>query len=263
MKTAAVIPARYESTRLPGKLLLNKTGKYLIQHVYENVSYCDRIDEVYVATASDRIAEAVREFGGSVIRTGTHDSGTSRICEAASDIEAEYIINVQGDEPAVGCNELHALIDLMEEGWKMGTLVSEITSEKVFFDPNQVKVVMGEEGRALYFSRAPVPWYRDRFDGEDLKVARGEERRGDQEDEEIEGFHHIGMYGFQRSFLREWNDLPDGNLEKIEQLEQLRALENGVDIGVRVVETQPFGVDTEEDYEAFLNFVEDYPQKSQ
>lgn len=253
--TVAMIPARYESTRLPGKLLLEETGKYLIQHVYENIASCDRIREVYVATNSDRISNAVQTFGGEVIRTGEHPSGTDRICEAAREVDAEYIVNVQGDEPTVSCDELHKLLDLLENGWKMGTIATEITSKETFFDPNNVKVVRNENEKAMYFSRAPIPWDRGEFSSvrnEKGKISVGVADPGNETSIPKQGLLHIGIYGFQRDFLLEWKNLPRGKLERLEQLEQLRALEQGVDIGVKLVDSAPIGVDTPEDYQKFL-----------
>ncbi len=248
---AVAIPARYASERLPGKLLLEETGKYLIQHVYENMVACDRVSSVYVATASDRIADRADEFGAEVIRTGSHDSGTERLSEAAGDIEENLILNVQGDEPEVGCDELHALIDLMENGsWDMGTLSTPIREASTLRRSSCVKVVTAPDGRALYFSRAPIPWDAARFPEEGFPFA-GDETFPDEIEVE-DGQLHIGVYGFTRDTLRSWNDLPPGRLEKREGLEQLRALENGLTIGVCQVENGPVGVDTREEYDAFV-----------
>lgn len=248
------IPARYESTRLPGKLLLDETGKYLIQHVCESATSCDRVDSVYVATDSDRIASAVSSFGGSVIRTGTHPSGTDRLSEAVEQIDEDIIINIQGDEPEVACREIHALVDLMtSDRWSMGTLCTPITEEEVLRRSSCVKVVTDRQGNALYFSRAPIPWHRQQgstsgFDPSQDKMDDVLERSGNASPWKL----HIGMYGFEREVLKKWSSLSPGTLEQIEGLEQLRALEHGLDIGVAEVPEAPIGIDTREEYDAFV-----------
>ena len=248
------IPARFESSRLPGKLLLDETGKYLVQHVYENASICDRVDSVYVATDSDRIASAVSSFGGAVIRTGTHPSGTDRLSEAVGQIEEDIVINIQGDEPEVACREIHALVDLMSSGrWSMGTLCTPITDPEVLRRSSCVKVVTSNQGKALYFSRAPIPWDRDRFSGSGFDPSSDTmDDVFDPSGTTVPWKLHIGMYGFTRETLQNWSSLQPGTLEQIEGLEQLRALEHGVDIGVAEVPEAPIGIDTQDEYDAFV-----------
>lgn len=250
---AVAIPARYASSRLPGKLLLDETGKYLVQHVYENAAACDRVDTVYIATGSDRIAERVRAFDAHVIRTGEHNSGTERLSEAVERMDEDLILNVQGDEPEVGCTELHTLIDLMTDApWDVGTLSTPIRDRDTLRRPSCVKVVTAPDGRALYFSRAPIPWDASSF-SMDKYPYRGDPQASPSLPGNPDGGWqlHIGLYGFTRETLRSWNDLNPGRLEQREGLEQLRALENGLSIGVASVPDGPVGVDTREEYEAF------------
>lgn len=248
------IPARYESTRLPGKLLLDDTGKFLIEHVYEHASDCDRVDSVYVATDSDRIASAVSSFGGSVIRTGTHPSGTDRLSEAVEQIDEDVVVNIQGDEPEVACREIHALVDLMTSGsWSMGTLCTPITDPEVLRRSSCVKVVTGNQGNALYFSRAPIPWNRETFNESGFDpLSDTMDHARNQSGQSSAWKLHIGMYGFTRDVLKNWSSLSPGRLEQIEGLEQLRALEHGVDIGVAEIPEAPIGIDTQDEYDAFV-----------
>ena len=238
MKTAVIIPARYEASRLPGKPLLDRTGKYLIQHVWERAREARVAERIIVATDDTRIKEAVEGFGGECWMTrDDHRSGTDRIAEVASQIDAEVIVNVQGDEPNVD----PALIDRVagEIGGEtvMSTAAAPIRHAKHCADPNRVKVVLGHDGCALYFSRAGIPY--DREGKADLT--------GD-----TPYLWHIGIYGYERGFLLGYKDLPRTHLEEAEKLEQLRAVAAGVRIKVVVVEEGPSGIDTREDYERFI-----------
>ncbi len=257
--TSVIIPARYESSRLPGKVLLDHTGKYLMQHVYENAAACERVADVYIATADDRVEEAAQEFNADVIRTSTHKSGTDRVSEAAGSVETEYVVNLQADEPELGCRELHALTDMLEKShFEVTTIAAPIQKKETVRDPNCVKVALARNGTALYFSRAPIPWSRRHFPDPGDQRWSGTSAGNDdlfQGTEQPSGeawFLHIGAYGFRREVLRRWPELEPGRIEQIEQLEQLRLLENGVEVGVaRVPESCP-GVDTEAEYEAFV-----------
>lgn len=224
----AVIPARYASTRLPGKPLLQDSGKFLIQHVYEAAGSCPAVDRVIVATDDERILAAVRSFGGEAMMTRSdHPNGTSRIAEAIEKIPADIVLNVQGDEPEIEPRTLEALI-AATEGEDVGTLATPFRDPAEADLPGRVKVVVGASGHALYFSRSRIP-------------SAGP------------ALLHVGLYGFRREFLREYAKLPPTPLEQAERLEQLRFLENGIRIRVGVVdETGHGGIDTPADYAAFL-----------
>jgi 3-deoxy-manno-octulosonate cytidylyltransferase (CMP-KDO synthetase) len=219
----AVIPARYASVRLPGKPLVSICGKPMIQHVYERVRRAARVSRVVVATDDDRILEAVRGFGGeAVMMRSDHRSGSERVAEVAAQIPADIYVNVQGDEPLIEPVAVDALVEAMtaddDPPVQLGTLCVPIHSPADIMDPNIVKVVLDFQGDALYFSRAPIPWVRD-------EGSRVHARH----------FKHPGIYAYRREPLLEFPTLPPGELEKIEQLEQLRFLENGYKI--RVAET--------------------------
>ena len=237
MAVVGIIPARMASTRLPGKPLLAATGKYLIQHVYEQVSRTAGLSAVIVATDDERIVDAVRAFGGVARLTSPdHTCGTERVAEVAAGLEADLILNVQGDEPEVSPDDLAALVALMAEEQRapMGTLVYPSRDPAVYRDPNVVKAVMDAEGYALYFSRSPLPCYRD------------------APTERPHFFKHLGIYVYQRDFLLTFTQLPRTPLEQAETLEQLRALEHGYRIRVGVAAHDSIGIDTREDYEAFV-----------
>ena len=234
MSVAAIIPARYASSRLPGKPLLAETGMPLIQHVYERVAQVDEIGQVVVATDDERILAAVRQFSGKAVMTRPdHLTGTDRIAEVAKELDATLIINVQGDEPEISPTHLQALIRRMGDGARMGTLACPFDQNEDASDPNTVKVVIDQQGRALYFSRALIPFARD------SAVL-------------INPQLHIGVYAYRRDFLLEFANWMPTPLEQTEKLEQLRALEMGVPIEVVVVSHAAPGIDTPEDYAAFV-----------
>src|SRR5262245_44613780 len=240
MKTAIVIPARYASTRLPGKPLLRATGKYLIQHVYERARQARAVD-VIVATDDARIAEAVREFGGRVEMTrADHPSGTDRVAEVARRLDADVIVNLQGDEPLVEPSALDLLPELLhrDPDADVATLAAPIDSREQWLDPACVKVVCDACGRALYFSRSPIPCVRD--GAPDLA------RRPPL------FLQHLGLYAYRRHFLLNLALLPPEPLEEVEKLEQLRVLALGRKIHVGVVAHAGRGVDTPADYEQFV-----------
>ena len=237
MQTIVAIPARYASTRLPGKPLLRETGKFLIQHVYEQASRASCADRVLVATDDSRIFEAVQSFGGEVRMTSPeHQSGTDRVAEAVYELPADIVVNVQGDEPDIS----PAVIDLVanslleDPSIPMATLGKRLSDPDEQADPNLVKVVIDRSGKALYFSRAPIPYHRDRPPSETSFLK------------------HIGLYAYRRGFLHRFVQFPPSPLEQIERLEQLRALENGFAIKVAITEHDCIGVDTPEDYAKFV-----------
>lgn len=241
MKVAILIPARYASTRLPGKPLLRETGKYLIQHVYERALLARTADDVLVATDDQRILEAVRSFGGRAVLTRSdHVSGTDRVAEAASHLDADLIVNLQGDEPLIDPDSLDYVADLLvrHRDADMATLAVPLHSEEQWRDPNCVKVVIGDCGQALYFSRSPIPFVRD--------------GKPDFSRQPFQFFQHIGLYAYRRAFLMQLASLPPSPLETLEKLEQLRVLSLGKRIQVGVVREHAFGVDTPEDYRRFV-----------
>jgi 3-deoxy-manno-octulosonate cytidylyltransferase (CMP-KDO synthetase) len=240
MKTAIIIPARHASTRLPGKPLLRATGKYLIQHVYERAC-ASHADEVLVATDDQRILDAVRSFGGRAVLTrADHPSGTDRVAEVAATLACDVIINLQGDEPLIEPGTLDQLPRLLEgdPDADVATLATPIRSLEQWHDPSCVKVVRDEGGRALYFSRSPIPFVRDAApDFAALPAVF---------------LQHLGLYAYRRGFLLELAALPPPPLELLEKLEQLRVLAAGRRIQVAVVEQAARGVDTPADYERFV-----------
>jgi len=236
MRTVAIIPARYGSTRLPGKPLLDRTGKPLIQHVVEAVSRARSVQAVYVATDDERIARAVGGFGGEAILTrADHASGTDRLAEAVEKLaldDEDVVVNVQGDEPEIEPAYVDRLAALLtDSGAPMATLAAPV-DEDLAARPENVKVVLAADGSALYFSRAKVPHDRDGSGARYLL--------------------HLGIYAYRKRFLLEFARLAPTPLERAERLEQLRALENGYRVAVGVVPSAAPGIDTMDDYAAFV-----------
>ena len=240
MRIYAVIPARYQSTRLPGKPLLNDTGKYLVQHVYERAASARTIARVIVATDDRRIFDAVRGFGGDAMMTSPdHPSGTDRVAEVARSVDGDAFINVQGDEPEIEPAMIDAAAELLADNRAdISTLAVRSADPQRFLSPNCVKVVTDRNGFALYFSRSPLPG------GKKLDERMNSSR--------FSFLVHVGLYGFRREFLMRFAELPKSHLEELESLEQLRALENGYRIKVGIAEHEPMGVDTPEDYARFV-----------
>ena len=244
MKFMAIIPARYASTRFPGKPLAVLGGKTVIQRVYEQVS--SLLDEVYVATDDERIFQAVEAFGGRAVMTRSdHKSGTDRIEEAAEKIgsQADVIINVQGDEPFIQPSQIKTLMQLFDAPeTQIGTLGKRFENIEGVENPNSPKIVTDNRGFALYFSRSPIPFVRGKERSEWLA--------------NYPFLKHLGIYAYRREVLREVTQLPQGNIEKAESLEQLRWLENGYRIRVGLTDVETVGIDTPEDLkraEEFLN----------
>ncbi len=252
MTTVAVIPARFGAVRFPGKPLAKETGRFLVQHVYERVRECDRIDRVIVATDDERIASAVKSFGGEVRMTRTdHPSGTDRVAEVAESLalsDDDLVLNVQGDEPEIHPTVLDRLVvrmkDLTEEV-SIGTAAAAFDDAGPRegpgspLDPSCVKVVADGRGRALYFSRSVIPYPRD---------------SGGKIDRPSRWLLHMGVYAFRRPVLRRicGGVMPVAVLEKSESLEQLRWLHGGLQMAVVIVEQRSVGIDTPEDYASFV-----------
>jgi 3-deoxy-manno-octulosonate cytidylyltransferase (CMP-KDO synthetase) len=243
MAVYGLIPARLQSTRLPRKLLLNETGRPLIQYVWERARQAQLLDDVLIATDSDEIARAVRDFGGRCELTGEHPSGTDRIAEVVRRglADADVIVNIQGDEPEIDPANIDALVTTLrqEPSAEMATLATPMRTLEQVQATSCVKVVRAADGRALYFSRSVIPHCRDRDPAEILAKERP-------------WLLHIGIYAYRRDFLLKLAQLPPSRLEQLEKLEQLRALEAGARIQVAVVEHRSVGIDTPEDYAAFV-----------
>ena len=244
MGVVAVIPARYGSTRLPGKPLAPIGGKPMIQHVYESASKARELDRVLVATDDRRIERVVKSFGGEVVMTSRrHASGTDRLAEAARKIKADWLVNVQGDLPFIEPQTIARAVRPMrrDAAIPMGTVCTPIYDESEWRDPNIVKVLTDRGGFALYFSRSPIPYVRNgapRLDGQ------GRSWKGNRR---LWGYRHLGLYVYRREFLLKFAALRPTALERSESLEQLRALEHGYRIYVAEVDERSVEVDTAED----------------
>ncbi|HKI89829.1 MAG TPA: 3-deoxy-manno-octulosonate cytidylyltransferase [Draconibacterium sp.] len=245
MKFIGIIPARYESTRFPGKPLAMLSNKPMIQWVYENVSKA--LEQAWVATDDDRIFNAVNQFGGNAVKTlSTHQSGTDRCAEAARILtertDFDVVINVQGDEPFIQPEQIELLKSCFDGKTEIATLIKEIENEKEeLFNPNRPKVVLNKNEEALYFSRSPIPYVRGR-----------------EKTNWISNYTfwvHIGMYAYTAEVLQKITKLDPGLLEQAESLEQLRWLENGFRIKTAATKYQSIGIDTPNDLKIALNFL--------
>jgi 3-deoxy-manno-octulosonate cytidylyltransferase (CMP-KDO synthetase) len=241
MQFIGIIPARYASSRFPGKPLADIGGKTMIQRVYEQAQKCDLLAEVVVATDDERIFKHAETFGNVVMTDASHRSGTDRCLEAFSIInkknkyrDEDGLINIQGDEPFVAPGQIEMLIKLLQDpGKDIVSLVKKISSAEAYKNPNVVKVVMSKKGKALYFSRSPIPYLRnDTIMDESLPAF---------------GHQHIGLYGFRIDILKQIAALPEGKLEKAESLEQLRWMENAFDIYLSETLSGTIAIDTPED----------------
>ena len=231
-RIVAVIPARYSSTRFPGKPLADLGGRPLIEHVYRRVAECRTIGTTIVATDDERIKRAVEDFGGRVQMTNpAHVSGTDRVAEVARGLDCEIVVNVQGDEPLIDPDMIEqALAPFSCASVQMSTLCRRIEDRAEFTSPNVTKVVVDRDGHALYFSRTPIPYHRD-------------------PGAPLEAWKHVGLYGYRRKFLLEFARMAPTSLERLEALEQLRAIEHGVRIAVVETRHNTIGVDVPEDLE--------------
>src|ERR1700735_4969199 len=242
-----VVPARYASVRLPGKPLAQIAGRPMIQHVVERLREAASTPRIVVATEDQRIKDAVTSFGGEAIMTrADHRTGTDRVAEVAVHIPADIYVNVQGDEPLIDSNTVDAVIQALsdDDAMHISTPCALITKPNEIMDPNVVKVVRDFDGNGLYFSRAPIPWVRDTG----AKIA-------------AQHWKHIGVYGYRRDALLEFPTLPPGELERIEQLEQLRWLENGFHIGVVETDYEGVSVDVPADIDRVEKILNQGPAK--
>jgi 3-deoxy-manno-octulosonate cytidylyltransferase (CMP-KDO synthetase) len=269
MTAIVIIPARYDSTRFPGKPLYPLKGMPVIQHVYKNSKLSRLAKDVIIATDNEKIYEAVIDFGGKAVMTDKkHPSGTDRIAEVASSMDYDIIVNVQADEPLIRPEMIDEVITILEDNRaSIGTMTKRIEDPEEIADPNIVKVVFDKEGFALYFSRAPIPFNRDEWKSlsEIRNYRPGSPRRllGDPPEAGIRlsadelpevtkletqnYYKHIGIYSYRREVLISLANMVPTELEKTEKLEQLRALENGMKIKVKETFYETYGVDTHED----------------
>lgn len=238
-KATAIIPARYASSRFPGKPLALLAGKPMIQHVCERVAEAKGVGRIIVATDDRRIVDAVDAFGAEVFMTrADHPTGTDRLAEVAAQIDADLIVNVQGDEPLVDPRMIDEAVMplLQDDAIQMGTVAARIDAIDDFYNPNVVKVVCDLNDFALYFSRAPIPWPRDLQREELAKLLPLDQY-----------LRHIGLYVYRRQLLLDYPTWPKTPLESLENLEQLRALERGIKLYVAKTAFNCHGVDTPED----------------
>jgi 3-deoxy-manno-octulosonate cytidylyltransferase (CMP-KDO synthetase) len=243
MRVYGIIPARLQSSRLPRKLLLAETGKPLLQYTWEQACRARSLADVIVATDSEEIARAVRAFGSRVEMTGEHPSGTDRIAEVVRRTcrDAQIIVNIQGDEPEIDPKHIDLLVKTLVDHpeVEMSTLATPITSRRELDDHSCNKVVCAENGRALYFSRATIPYVRDVVWEELLQT-------------NSPWLLHLGLYAYRVEFLLKLTQMPPSKLERLEKLEQLRVLEIGAKIQVAVVDQRSVGIDTADDYARFV-----------
>jgi 3-deoxy-manno-octulosonate cytidylyltransferase (CMP-KDO synthetase) len=244
MSVVAIIPARYGSTRLPGKPLAQIGGKPMIQHVYQSAAKAKVLDRVIVATDDRRIEAAVKKFGGEVMMTSPdHASGTDRLAEVARKIKADLLVNVQGDLPFIHAQTITRAVQPLarNRAIPMGTVCTAIFDESEWHNPNVVKVLTDRAGFAMYFTRAPIPYVlKHDLDPSGQKIQIRTKQR-------LWGFRHLGLYVYRRDFLLKFARLRASPLERIESLEQLRAMENGYQIYVARVDERSVEVDTVED----------------
>ena len=236
MAAAVVIPARFGSTRFPAKILASDTGKPLVQHVVDQARKCTRVREVIVATDDQRIIDALKPFGTRCVMTSDqHQSGTDRISEVARLLNDDIVVNVQGDEPEIEPTIIDDLISRLEStNDDMATAATEFPALSDVNDPNLVKVIMGVDRRAIYFSRSVIP------------------HRREANEFFTPYFLHLGIYAYRREFLRQFTAWSPSPLEKTEKLEQLRALEHGRSIYVLKVNRASHGIDTPQQYAEFV-----------
>lgn len=231
MKVLCIIPARYDSTRFPGKALADIKGKPMIQWCYESSLKSKLIDQLIIATDDKRIYDAVKKFSGEVVMTSKkHRSGTDRIAEAAKKFKCDIVVNVQGDEPFIDYRTIDKAIDALkkDKNPQVSTVAKKITDKKEINNPNIVKVVFDDDYNALYFSRSVIPFNRDGKDKANY-------------------YRHYGLYVYRKDYLMKITKLSESRLEKIEKLEQLRVLENGGKIKIVLTDKDSVSIDTQED----------------
>jgi len=239
VKILACIPARYSSTRFPAKVLAKKTGKFLIQHTYEQTCLAKLPQEVIIAADDERIAEAAKTFGARCIMTSKScKSGTDRIAQAVAKIRCDIVVNIQADEPEIEPVSIDKVAKLLVDNPRvpMATLAAPFENKKQIADPNIVKVIIDKDGFAIYFSRSVIPYDREEGGIGNIK----------------QYLRHLGIYAYRKDFLLKITKLPQSQLEEVEKLEQLRAIENGFKILVGKVNRTCDGIDTPKQYAEFV-----------
>ncbi len=241
MKVVVVIPARYDSTRFAGKVLANETGKFLIQHTYEQATLAQTPEKVIIATDNTKVQTACESFGAQCVMTSAgHTSGTDRIAEAVKDIDVDIVVNVQADEPEIDPKNIDCMVKLLMDNPQhhIATLVTNFDDPDQIANPNIVKAIVDENQKAIYFSRSVIPYDRE----------HGASGIGDCQNY----LRHLGIYAYRKKFLLEITQKKQTKLEKIEKLEQLRAIENGYSIITAKVQHDCEGIDTLQQYQAFV-----------
>jgi len=236
MRIFGVIPARYGSSRFPGKPLAMIHGKSMIQRVYEQAQKAEELSGLVVATDDERIAQAVKDFGGEVVMTqNTHQSGTDRCQEAVVKLGKSVgaVVNIQGDEPFIQAEQINQVAALLKQGAPIATLVKPISSTSTLLDPNKVKAILNKNNQAIYFSRSPIPFFKNKTAEHWLS--------------EHQYYKHLGIYGYRSDILHEISHLEQSSLEIAESLEQLRWIENGYAIHVGITRFESPSIDTPED----------------
>lgn len=251
MKTVVVIPARLNSSRLPNKVLLDLKGKTVVQRVYEQCLKAQNIDEVYITTDSPEVVSSCQAYTQNIILTDTkHESGTDRIAEAVKQIDCDLVVNVQGDEPFIEPKLIEQLAQVLKKdsSLKMSSAMHRIEQVSDLKNPNVVKVTVTKNKAALYFSRSIIPHHRDEWESllnHHINIP-----------ESLNFYRHLGIYAYSKDFLIEFSKMQPSYLERLEKLEQLRALENG--FAIQMIETSynSIGIDTRDDYEKALRLLE-------
>jgi 3-deoxy-manno-octulosonate cytidylyltransferase (CMP-KDO synthetase) len=242
VKIIVVIPARYGSSRFAGKVLAKETGKYLVQHTYERAVCAKTVDQALIATDDPRVMDACGEFGGACVMTSiSHQSGTDRIAEAVAEMDVDIVVNLQADEPEIDPNYIDQVAGLLNDApdASMATLLAPFKTAGDVANPNIVKCITNTTGRAIYFSRSVVPYNRDNAGVGDVSDYK----------------RHLGIYAYRKDFLMKYTALEPSFLEQREKLEQLRAIESGYTILTGMVKKAWDGVDTESQYQAFVERV--------
>jgi len=259
MQNIGIIPARFRSTRFPGKALADLLGKPMVVRIWERASQAGCLDRVIIATDDRRIKDAAENYGAQVVMTSSEAlSGTDRIAEAAADLDVEFITNIQGDEPFITSDMIESAAEALTraDDCEMSTLKTALRSEMELCDPNVVKVITDHQNRALYFSRFPLPFREKR------KVDSVDAGKEPPEAVSLAGdFKHIGLYCYRKRFLQKFASMEPGFLEKTEKLEQLRVLENGYRIAVALTKQESFGVDTPEDLKKVISLLKERDTK--
>ena len=253
MQNIGIIPARFHSTRFPGKALADLLGKPMVVRIWERASQAGCLDRVIIATDDRRIKDAAENYGAQVVMTSSEaPSGTDRIAEVAAGLDAEFITNIQGDEPFITSDMIESAAEALTraDDCEISTLKTALRSEMELYDPNVVKVITDHQNRALYFSRYPLPFHEKR---NGASGAAGKEPPEAVTPERF--FKHIGLYCYRKGFLQKFARMEPGFLEKTEKLEQLRVLENGYRITVAKTNQESFGVDTPEDLEKVIRLL--------